>query len=62
MGPVLSSQASVHMKHVVSQILKAALLTTQESTASPRSVYLSYAHYYRIMSGGIQTHFAFVPY
>ncbi|XP_057180061.1 cadherin-like and PC-esterase domain-containing protein 1 isoform X2 [Triplophysa rosa] len=36
LGSVLSNQASVHMKHVVSQILTAALLTTQESTASPR--------------------------
>lgn len=62
LGPVLSNQASVRMKHVVSKILTAALLTTQESTTSPRSVCLALSFIYcfylycKLMSGGIQTH------
>ncbi|KAK2892907.1 hypothetical protein Q8A67_012895 [Cirrhinus molitorella] len=36
LGPVLSLEAIEHMNHVISDILKAALLTTKESSSSPR--------------------------
>ncbi|KTG31219.1 hypothetical protein cypCar_00018603 [Cyprinus carpio] len=36
LGPVLSHKAIEHMNHVISDILKAALLTTKDSSPSPR--------------------------
>ncbi|XP_055046228.2 cadherin-like and PC-esterase domain-containing protein 1 isoform X2 [Misgurnus anguillicaudatus] len=36
LGPDLSHKAIVHMKHVIGNILTAALMTTKESSSSPR--------------------------